>query len=147
MSPNVKPSDRARILGVVNPQQTNSAKSSGWVDASVYESLLAAIALGALTANATVDAKLEQATSAAGAGAKDITGKAVTQLTQAGTDDNKQVLINLKSEELDVTNSFRYVRLTITPATANAFIAGLLLGLDGRYGPGDDATTVDEIVG
>lgn len=148
MNPNVKPSSRAVVLGVINPQSATTVKTTGatWIDMSLYESVEFIVLLGALTSSATVDAKIQQATSAAGAGAKDITGKAATQLTQAGTDDNKQVRINVKSENLDVANGFRYIQASITPAVAAALIAGVLLGWDARYG-GTQATTVDEIVG
>jgi hypothetical protein len=146
-NPNLKPSDRNALLGVVNPQSATTAKSTGWVNAGLFESLLAVVKAGAITATGTVDAKLEQATSSAGAGAKDITGKAITQLTAAGTDDNKQALINCQSEDLDVANGFAFARLTITPATAAALIDGELWGLDARYPPGTQATTVDEVVG
>lgn len=144
-NPNVRPSDRVAVLGVIDPQSATTAKSTGWVDAGLYESLLAVVKVGVLGSGTTVNAKLEQATSAAGAGAKDITGKAVTQLTQAGTDDSKQVLINLKSEDLDVNNRFQFVRLTVTPATSTALLDAILLGLDARYG-GSHAATVDEVV-
>jgi hypothetical protein len=51
--------------------------------------------------------KLVQATSAAGAGKKDITGAAIVAL--AGTDDNKQVSIEVDPYQLDINNSFRFV--------------------------------------
>jgi hypothetical protein len=146
MNPNISPSARNAIVGVISPQSATTAQSTGWVNAGLYESLQAVLLLGALTTNATVDAKLEQATTSGGAGVKDVAGKAVTQLTEVGTDDDKQVIINLKSEDLDVAGGFAFVRLTVTPATAAALIAGLLLGWDARYGPAH-AATVDEVVG
>lgn len=149
MSLSLKPSQRVGILGAIDSQSANAAKSTGWIAAANFFNFLALIAVGALGASATVDAKLEQATSAAGADAKDITGKAITQLTKAGTDDNKQVLINLKQDELDIANGFTHFRLTVTPAVAASQIFGCVMGLDPRYNSAsdNDATTVDEIVG
>lgn len=145
---NLKPSQRAGIVGVVNPQSASSAQSSGWIDATTFHNYLATIMVGAIGSAATVDAKLEQATANDGSGAKDVTGKSITQLTKAGTDDNKQVEINLKQEDLDFANGFKFFRLTITPATAASLIAGVVQGFDARYGMAsdNDVTTVDEIV-
>lgn len=145
---NLKPSQRVSIVGAVDPQSSSTAKSSGWIDASNFHNYMAVIAIGAFGASGTVDAKLEQATDNSGTGAKDVTGKSITQLTDAGSDDNKQVLINLKQEELDFANDFQFFRLTITPATAATLIYGEVLGFDPRYGVAtdNDATTVDEVV-
>ncbi|TIN82641.1 hypothetical protein [Mesorhizobium sp.] len=148
-NPNLKPSQRVSVVGVVNPQSASSVQTSGWIDATTFHNYLAVIKVGAIGSSATVDGKIEQATSSGGAGAKDVTGKAITQLTKAGTDDNKQVLINLKQEDLDFNNGFKFFRLSITPATAASLIDGTVLGFDPRYdfATDNDATTVDEVVG
>lgn len=144
---NIKPSDRAPVLAVIDPDAYTAATyTSGWVDMSLWESLLVIVFAGTLGSGATLDAKLEQATSAAGAGAKDITGKAITQLTQAGTDSDKQAVINCQSEDLDVEGGFRYVRLSMTVGNATSDAGGVVLGMDPRYAP-TDASTVDEVVG
>lgn len=146
-NPLIKPSNRAVVLGVIDPDAyAASTVTTGWIDMSVWESLLAIVFAGTLGLSATLDAKLEQATSSGGAGAKDIAGKAITQLTEAGTDSDKQAVINLRSEELDVNGGFRYVRLSMTIAVAASDAGGVILGMDGRYSP-TDATTVDEVVG
>ncbi|HET6969970.1 MAG TPA: hypothetical protein VFH92_02495 [Phenylobacterium sp.] len=145
---NLSPSQRAGIVGVIDPQSASTAKSTGWIDATTFHSYLATLQVGALGASATVDAKLQQATDNTGTGVKDVTGKSITQLTKAGTDDNKQVEINLRQEELDFNNGFKFFRLTITPATAASLISAIVQGFDTRYGlaSDNDATTVDEIV-
>jgi hypothetical protein len=145
----LKPSQRVGIVGVINPQSVLGAQSSGWIDATLFHNFMAVIAVGVIGAAATVDAKIEQATTSGGAGAKDVVGKAITQLTKAGVDDNKQVAINLKQTDLDFNGDFKWFRLTITPAVAASLIAGLVTGFDARYGMAsdNDAVTVDEIVG
>lgn len=150
MSKVLRPSDAAAILGGVHAiSQGVGTATSAWIDMSRFDKILAVIDAGVLGAAATLDAKIQQATSAAGAGAKDITGKAVTQLTKAGTDDNKWALINLASEELDVTGGFRFVQLSLTVAAAASLVSALVLGFVPRYGPASDsdAAAVDEIVG
>jgi hypothetical protein len=145
----LKPSQRVSVVGTIAPQSAAAVQSSGWIDATLFHNYMAVLMVGALGASATVDALLEQATSNAGAGVKDVAGRAITQLTKAGTDDNKQVLINLKQEDLDFNGGFKFFRLSMTPATAACLIGGAVLGFDPRYdfASDNDATTVDEIVG
>jgi hypothetical protein len=102
--------------------------------------------VGTLGSSATVDAKFEQANTAAGGDVKDVTGKAITQLTQAGTDSDKQAVINLQSEELDVNGGFRWARLTVTVGTATSDMGAAVFGCDPRYSPPTDLYSVDEIV-
>lgn len=148
MNPNVKPSHRATVLDVIDPASlAPGTATTGWIAVKDFESFMALIAVGAFTLNGTLDAKLQQATDGAGTGAKDIAGKAITQLTDAGTDDNKQALINLRSEELDVEGGFTHVQLQATTATAAALIFAALLGLDARYQPETHNASVDEVVG
>ncbi|HZP94293.1 MAG TPA: hypothetical protein VFB20_15640 [Burkholderiales bacterium] len=147
-NPNTKPSNRAIVQAVLDPVSQGAATvTTGWVPMSTYDSILAMLMVGALGASATVDAKLQQAQDSSGTGAKDITGKSITQLTKAGSDDNKQVLVNCRADELDVNNAFTHVRLSVTVGTAASLIAACVFGLDARYQPGTHKTTVDEVVG
>jgi len=147
MNPNVKPSQRVTLLGVIDADAyAASTVTTAWVDASKYESLLGFVAVGDFVTNGVLDAKLEQATDGSGTGAKDVTGKAMTQMTQAGTDSNKQAFINCLAEELDVNGGFRFVRLSCTLTTAGADLAAYLFGMDARYTPAH-AASVDEVVG
>lgn len=149
MNPNARPSERVAICNALNPISSVAVQTGGWVAAKDFYKFLAIIQAGVIGAAATVDAKLQQATDSAGTGVKDITGKAITQFTKAGTDDNKQAEINCNQTDLDIANGFTHLRLVITPATAASLVAGLLLGFDARLPPASDtdASTVDEIVG
>lgn len=146
---NLKPSQRSSIVGVINAQSANAVQVTGWLDATTFHNYLATVSVGALGAAATVDAKIQQATSAAGAGAKDVAGKAITQLTKVGADDNKQVLINLKQQDLDIEGGFKFFQLSVTPAVAACLIYADVRGFDPRYGMATecDAASVDEVVG
>lgn len=143
----IPPSDRARVVATIDPDAYAAGTyTSDWVHMGLFDSMLAVVLAGDLGVGATLDAKLQQATDSAGTGAKDITGKAITQLTQAGTDSDKQALINCRSEELDVAGGFDYVRLSMTVATAASDCGAVVLGFDARYGPATDLDSVDEIV-
>lgn len=142
-------SEMAAIGGVIDPDVTvASTVVSGWMSMAAFEMAMAIIMAGTMGAGATIDAKLEQAQDSSGTGAKDVTGSDITQLTQAGTDSDKQVIINCRAEKLDVANEFDHVRLSITVATATSDISGILLGMNAALEPAsdNDASTVDEIV-
>lgn len=147
---NTLPSQRAGVVGAIDPDlNTAGTVTTAWVDASKHERFLAVIMAGALGTNGALDAKIEQATSSTGAGVKDVTGKAITQLSQAGVDDSdRQALINLNADELDIDNGFTHIRLSMTVATASCDSAAVLLGFDPRFGPANlnDAASVAQVV-
>jgi hypothetical protein len=118
---------------------------SDWVLVRDYPRLLFKLKVGIMGASSTLDAKLQQASTSTGTGVKDISGKAITQLTQAGTDDNSVVGINLRTEELDVQGGFEYVRFSVTIAAADCTYDAELLGFDPRYAP-VPVTIWDEII-
>lgn len=147
---NAKATEHLALVGIIDPDANTAATlTTAWVNIKNFAMLAALIMAGDLGSSATINAKLEQATSSGGAGAKDITGKAITALTQAGTDDNKQAWINVKPEELDVDGGFAFVRLSMTTATATSDSAACLFGLFPSRGPATDVdlASVDEVVG
>lgn len=149
MQLNALASELAAVVGNIDPDAyAASTVTTGWIDAAKFQQFLAIVQAGDLGASATLDAKLEQASDASGTGAKDVTGKAITQLTQAGTDSNKQVLINLNpTDDLDIDNGFDHFRLSMTVAVATSDAGGIVLGFNARQGVASDsdASTVDEI--
>lgn len=149
MIPNVKASEQAAILGAIAPSsQAVGTLNSGWVSAAKFNKLLAVIATGVLGAAATVDAKFQQATDSAGTNAKDVPGAAIAQIVKA-TGDNTQAEINLDPQQLDVTNGFGYVQLSVTVGAAASLTAALLMGFTPRFAPASDfnAASVKQIVG
>ena len=137
MFPNAKGSELFSVLATIDPaSQAVGTVTTGWISAGNHHSLLALVQSGVLGTGATLDAKLQQATDASGTGAKDVTGKAITQIVKA-TGDNKQALINLRPDDLDVTNGFVYVRLSLTVAVAASLTAAQLLGFNPRFASGD----------
>jgi hypothetical protein len=147
MNPNAKPSDIFTEVGVIDPDvyTAGSGYSTGWIAAKDFFSFLAVVFAGTLGASATVDAKLEEAQDSGGTGVQDLPAKAITQLTKAGSDDDKQRMINLRQAELSA--GFTHFRLTISPGVADCDLAGAVFGLAGRYEPAAGLASVDEIVG
>ncbi|PDT58711.1 hypothetical protein HUW42_23980 [Bradyrhizobium diazoefficiens] len=133
----MKPSQRVGIVGFISPQSTATTVTSGWMDATTFHNFMAVLKSGVLGASATVDAKLQQATDNSGTGVKDVTGKSITQLVKA-SNDNNQVTIDLKQEDLDFNNGFKWFRLSVTVGTAASLVDATILGFDARYGFGTD---------
>ena len=116
--------------------------STAWLKADQFIRYLAIAGGGAgVTA---LDAKIEQATDNAGAGAKDITAKVATQVVVA----NNQIVIGVQPDDLDLANNFNHFRLTITAAGAGAPAYGVVLGIDGVNGPAKnyDAASVAQVL-
>lgn len=148
MNPNLKFSERVAVLATLDPASVAaSTVVSGWVSVANFHSICALIETGVLGTSATVDAKLRQATDSSGTGAKDITGKAVTQIVKA-SGDNKQATIEVRTEELDTTNGFAFVALSVTVGTAASILGAQVLGLNPRFVPAsasDQAAVVQHV--
>jgi hypothetical protein len=139
MQPNALMSDQMALMDQIAPvSQGVGAVSTGWVSMANFERMLALINTGVLGAGATLDGKLQQATDAAGTGAKDIAGKAIVQIVKA-TGDGKLAMINLRDDELDVANGFAFVRLTLTVGVAASLVGATLVSGVARYAPPKDA--------
>jgi hypothetical protein len=133
MDTNVKLNEKLAILATLDPASVAaSTVVSNWVSVANFHSISALIQTGVLGASATIDAKLRQATDSSGTGAKDVTGKAITQIVKA-SGDNKQATIELRGEDLDVSNGFAYVALSLTVGTAASIVGAALFGANPRF--------------
>jgi len=140
-------SEQAAVVGTIDPDvYVASTELSDAIDMSKFESIQAIVMTGILGASATVDAKLVQATTAGGT-YKDITGKAITQLVKA-TNDDDQAIINLRAEDLDVANEYRFVKLSLTVGTATSDAGAIVMGHNAVVEPAsdNDLASVVEIV-
>lgn len=133
---NAKLSESLAVLATINPTSQAAGNAvSGWVSMADVRRILAVVSVGAFGASATVDANIQQAQDSSGTGAKAIgSGRAITQLLAAGGN-NVQALINVNSDELDATNGFNYVQLTVTVGTAATETAAVVLGGSARFEP------------
>ena len=137
MFPNAKGSELLSVLATIDPAaQAAGTLTTGWISVANHHGFLSLVQTGVLGTSATVDAKLQQALDSSGTSAKDITGKAITQIVKA-TGDNKQALVNVKPEELDTVNGFGFVRVIVTVGVAASITSAQLLGVNPRYAPAD----------
>lgn len=131
---------------------TNAA--TGWVDMKGWGGVYAKVEVGTWNATDDLDeCRLEQATSAAGAGAKDLTTDASggNYDTDNPVDaDGNTVVLEAHAEDLDVTNGFRYVRLYVAEGgnTGVDNVTGVLIRHSARdkYAQREAAAVTGEVV-
>lgn len=112
-----------------------STIATAYVSMKNYHRVVAVIDVGDMVASSTLDISVVQAQDAAATGVKAITGKAATQLTQAGGDGNEIVCIEVKGEELDIANGFEHVAIKIIVAVDAVELSAVLYGIEPRYAP------------
>ena len=126
--------------------RANGTYTTAYVSGMDYHRYLIDIYVGALAAGATLDAQVYQATTTAGAGAKVITGKAITQLTQAGGDTNcGHVFIEVRGEELDTNGNFDCLGVTLVGGVGNTTWGVTIYGIEPRHAPAS-VTALQEVV-
>lgn len=145
---NALPSEQLAILADLPPAEVSAGTaelgpSGARIDMRDCESVMVIIHVGALGNSATVDAKLlEYKASTGTTDEQEISGKAITQLTQSGDDDSDQVaIINLRREEL--SEGYRYVACEIEVGTAASDVSAIAIGIFPSYGPADDHNVDD----
>jgi hypothetical protein len=139
-----QPSERIAVVATIDPATYNDTEQlSDAVDMSKWHELMAVVLVGDMPASSTLDITLKEASTSGGSYAA-IAGKSATQL--GASDDNKQVVINLKAEELGAGKQF--VKLSCDPSAHNTIFGGVVLGVKPRYAPAsdDDLSSVTQIV-
>ena len=152
-------SEIAAVVATIDPDAyAHGAQNSDWLDLGLFDQVMAVLMTGDVPTTTSVDFKLQQATASDGSGSKDITGKAITQiLSGSPATSDKQAIIDCRADELDITNSFRFVRAVATFADTNSpadspvntsDYSAVLVGFGARYEPASDGdlASVVEIV-
>jgi hypothetical protein len=140
-------SERLAVVATIDPDAyATGTQGSDVIDMQNRNRVLFIVQAGALGASATLDFKLQGCATANGDYA-DIEGKAITQLTDAGTDSEKQALVEITSEEAAALG-YRYIKGVMTIGTAASDAAVVALAGDLAYYPAADydLDSVDEIV-
>ncbi|MCC6612506.1 MAG: hypothetical protein IT320_03450 [Anaerolineae bacterium] len=141
-------SDQLAVIATIDPASISTGTvSTDVIDLRLVRNVIFVVAAGTLGSSATLDFAVKGDSASGGSFTTTVTGKSITQLTKAGSDDNKQVIVEVSAEEA-AAQGFRYVRgaLTIGTAASQACVVALAGGL--RYSPASDVdlATVDEIV-
>ena len=145
---NCLPSEAAAVTAIIVPDARGAGSvTSTYVNMGLFERVQFIIQTGEMAATSTLNASIVQATDASGTGVKALTtAKAITEL--GATDDNKQVIVNVLAEDLDMANNFDFAAITCVVANASVDYAVVGVAHNPRYAPAsdNDASTVDEIV-
>ena len=144
MSFNYLGSESAAVVACIDPDETSaSTVNSDGVDMSLFDNVSFILMAGTLGSSATVDMNI---TSGSDNSTFGTTVKSITQLTQAGSDADKQVVVNVSAQ--DLTEGDRYVRADVTVGTAASDIGLVAIGFNPKHAPAsdNDLSTVDEIL-
>lgn len=125
---------------------TAAAHTSARVSLANYHRAFFFMDVGEMGQGATIDVQLYQATAATGGTTAVITGKAITQLTQAGGDGDQLVCIEVQTEELNVDDGYEHVYALVTVGNAACELSWCLFGVEPRFAP-TPTTNWEEIVG
>lgn len=142
---NRRPSETMAIVATIDPQTIgNVAVVSDWVAMGTWESVAFAALIGNVPAE-TFDIGLQQATDASGTASK-VLANATQIAANATVNDNTQLLLQARAEDLDFANGFTHVAIRILGAgPVGGPISAVGLGFNARYGVGTDLTTVSNI--
>lgn len=143
---NLLGSEEWAVIGTIDPvSQTAATVYTDDVDMSLFEQVMLVAMTGALGTGGTIIASLASGTAASPT--TDVTGKTSATLADspATADDNQQVIVNLRGDEL--TEGHRYVRGKVIVGVATSLIGGVLLGKAKSLPSSDnDLASVSEIV-
>lgn len=137
-------SEQLAVVATIDPQSISSSANTDVIDMQRFNRVLFILLTGTISSTGTVDFDVYKG--ATNSPSTKMTGKSITQLTQAGSGSDSQVVIEVTAEELGP--GYRYIKGTWTRGTANALGAVVVLGDCDRYGPASDhdLSSVAEIV-
>ena len=134
-------SEAAEYLGGIDPASYNSEQNTGYLNLENYHRCVILVHAGVLGGNVDID--IEQGTDSSGTGAKKVDSGGKDLALTATTDNNTVSVIEVKSEEMDVANSFNHINVECTPASAG--IIGIQVwGIVSRYKP-TPTTNLDSV--
>src|SRR5262245_46524503 len=123
------------VIATIDPKDANAAnESTDEIDMSKWLEVACIVQLGVINASATYDFKVRESQTAGGT-YQDLSGKAITQLTGAGADGAKQVIVGVEASELSA--GYRYIKGVAANSAHSQLAAVLVLGR-ARYQPASD---------
>lgn len=141
-------SEELAIVATIDPASISaSTVNTDSIDMKNFRRVMFIVAVGTMGASGTADFAVYGDTASGGSYSTAITGKSIAQLTKAGTDDLKQVVVEVTAEEV-AAQGLRYIRGALVIGTAASPAAVIALGSLMRYSPASefDLASVDEIV-
>jgi hypothetical protein len=145
---NTRLSEALAVVDCIDPDAyTTGAVTGDVIDMDDHRRVLFIVQAGDLGSSATLDFAVAGSAVVGMTNSATITGKSITQLTQAGTDSNKQVLVEVTAEEVKA-QGFQFIQGTLTIGAATSDAGVVTLADLAHYGPASsyDLASVDEIV-
>ncbi len=125
------------VVACIDPDAYGTgAQTSDWIDMSKFERVAFIVQAGTLGSSATLDFKVQQSKASNGSSPVDISGKAIAQLTEAGTDSDKQVVVSVEASEL--SDGYRYIAGLMTVGVASSDAGVVAVAMNPNYGPVSD---------
>jgi hypothetical protein len=114
------------VIGVVSPASTGAgATTIGPFAIATFLEMQAILIVGVMSAGSTVDLKAQGAPAVGGA-YTDLASKAITQMTQAGGDSNKQSTVSVS--KLEIPSTVTHVKFILTVGTAASILGLTVVG-------------------
>ena len=139
--------EQLSVVSCIDPDAYTAATYNGDViDMQDFRRVIFILQAGDLGSSATLDYRVE-GSAVVGLTSSGTVGTAATQLTQAGTDSNKQVVIEVTVEQVAALG-YRFIRDEMIVGTATSDCGAVAVGQLARYSPGSeyDLASVDEIL-
>lgn len=140
----------SQVAGVVSTidaaAQTIGTYTGDAIDMSKFDRVLFILDVGTMLSSATLDLTIGASTTSGGVYA-DLSGKAITQLTAAGSDWYKQAIIEVTTMDVKAAGK-RWIKPTLIALGSTSDAAVIGVGYRPRYGPitDNDLSSVDEVV-
>jgi hypothetical protein len=134
------------VVGIIDPDAyAASTYLTAAIDMQDWERVAFVVMAGTLGTSATVDFDVTASTTSGGTYAT--LAKNITQLTEAGTDSDKQVVVEVSGAEV-ITAGKRFIKGSLVIATATSDAGVIALGRPRNFAPARDGdlASVDEIV-
>lgn len=140
-------SEDLAVVGVIDPDANVAGTYlTNAIDMSKFEEVIFIVMAGDLGTNATVAFSVKSSATAGGSYAALSPAVALTTLTDAGSDSNKQAIVRVRPAQLADGKQFIKGEMVVAVATSDCGV--IALAGAARSGPAnkDDLATVDEIV-
>lgn len=138
-------SEKNELLGGIYPASYDAEQNTAWINAKSHNRFAVIVRAGNI--GTSLDADIEIATDDQASNLHTL--KSMTQLTQAGGDDDSTVIIEFNGSELTYptdapSTNYTHFRVEATPSGASIFEV-IVLGFDARNEP-VSTTLLDEVV-
>lgn len=118
-------SDQLAVVACIDPDAyATGTQASDAIDMSLHREVMFIVQVGTLGTSATVDFKAMECATSGGTYTL-IANKAITQLTDAGTDDDKQAIVVVKASDLGAGMRYLKGSLRIGAAASDAGVVAL----------------------